>query len=161
MSEGSDCFICADVKVSPILTNLCDCKDRKIHQICQERLMKECDTNAVCSVCNVPYRHVEFRRVRKKNFNYILWHTFALSLHFAFLASLFLTFCTIPVLSKTRSCSGDEYCESLFPPDVIALSLLTYAFFLFHKIARRKGDTFPSIEEKIEVRWQNVGADAV
>ena len=46
MIEGSDCFICADLNESPIMTNLCDCKDRKIHKICQERLMKECDMNA-------------------------------------------------------------------------------------------------------------------
>ena len=72
MSEKDDaeCFVCTEgpSEGRPLLSHLCLCVDRHVHQDCQQKLVETCERTGACSVCQQKYCNIVVRVDRRRNY---------------------------------------------------------------------------------------------
>lgn len=55
----AECYVCNDdEKDEALLSNVCECKNIRIHPSCQLRLVRECPSGATCTICKQPYTNL-------------------------------------------------------------------------------------------------------
>lgn len=62
---SANCYICEEVRDSPLMQNICSCSNRSIHLCCQAELLKRIPTGGRCTVCLQPYTNVSMTHTKR------------------------------------------------------------------------------------------------
>lgn len=63
------CYVCTEA-TPPLMHDLCACRDRYVHPLCQDALLARVDRDGTCSVCKSPYANVHRTIERRTNPTY-------------------------------------------------------------------------------------------